>query len=233
MRVIYLLALLCGIVTTTENQTMPKTVRMNESSSVVLKAEVQSFEVKSETSTSIDLMVKLEMSLLNSGLKPVFFLRTKPPEIRGWALAKSTEALSNFDNISFDYFGESVDTSPEWSALRKALDKPSPPTDTVHILQPNESWKWIETASISLPRSDKDKNDYSKTESWESVKDLPAVWLSAICQVWSLNLEPKKGQTDTLFGYKLQKRWKSVGLLLVDDMRSEPVMLDLKTAVVR
>jgi hypothetical protein len=64
MRVVYSLALLCGIVTTTENQTMPKTLRMNESSSAVLKAEVQSFEVKSETPTSIDLTVKLEMSLV-------------------------------------------------------------------------------------------------------------------------------------------------------------------------
>lgn len=235
MRLLYLLVLLCGMATITENQTTSEKGGDKVSSSALLQGTVKSFEIDSDSQSIANLVVKLEMKLLNNGSKPVFFLQDKPPEIRGWALAKSKEALSRSDNISFDYFGESVNTSPEWAALRKALDQPSPPIGTVRILQPNESWAWIETVTISLPRTDKNKASYSDKQSWESIKQLPELWLLPVCQVWSLNLEPKssKDRTEMLFGHKLQKRWKNVGLLLLDVTNLEPIKLDLKTAVVR
>lgn len=234
MRVLYLLILLCGMVTTNiETQTLPKVATVKDCYSVVLRGEVESIEVESNTPSSVMLNVNLKMELLNNGSKPVIFLETKPPELRGGALAKKPEDFSSFTHLALDYYGESVNTSSEWTVLRNALNQPSPPLDKVRVLMPDESWRWEGRVQIALPKSG--KNNFSDNrESWENIKQLPAVWLRAICQVWSLNLEPKgNDQTEMVFGHKLQKRWKDVGLLWLDGIQSEPIALDLKTTVVR
>lgn len=233
MRVLYLLVLLWGMVTTNIGpQTLPKVATAKENYSIVLRSEVESIEIQSNTPSSVMLNVNLKMDLFNNGIKPVIFLEAKPPELRGGALAKNPEDFSSFKHLALDYYGESIDTSPEWTVLRNALNQPSPPQDKVRILMPDESWKWEGRVQISLPKSDKDA--FSDKETWESIRRLPAVWLRAICQVWSLNLEPKGTDRDELkFGNELQKRWKNTGLLWLDDIQSEPIALDLKTAVVR
>ena len=234
MRVFYLLIFLCGMVTTNiETQTLPKAEMAKKGYSVALRNDVELIEVESYTPSSVMLIVHLKLELLNNGSKPVIFLEAKPPELRGGALAKSREDFSSFKYLALNYYGESVNTSSEWTVLRKALNQPSPPPDKVRVLVPNESWKWEGRVQISLPKSGKN-SFFDKNESWENIKGLQVVWLRAICQVWSLNLEPKsKDRTELTFGKKLQKQWKNVGVLLLDDIPSEPIALDLKTAVVR
>jgi hypothetical protein len=224
------------VTTNIENQTLPEVAAANECYSVVLRGEVQLLEVKKSSPSEIMLNVSLKMELLNNGSKPVIFLETKPPELRGVALAKSPKDFSASKNLASAYYGESVDTSREWAVLRSELNQSSPPLDKVRVLIPNESWKFDGIVNISLPKNESGKDKFSlssKKESWETIKQLPAVWLRATVQVWSLNLEPKSSeQTELKFGNELQKRWKDVGLLWLDDIQSEPIALDLKTAVV-
>jgi hypothetical protein len=238
MRVLHVVAILCGVLTSAHGQTLPNSGITDDLSPTVLKATVQSFEIESKTPFSVDLTVRLKMSIVNTGPNPIIFLRTYPPEIRGWSLAESKEALSKSDLIDLVFFGESVDRSSKWLTLRRALDRPLPPANQVNILQPNEMWTWLETANLSLPKTDADKRypGYSESESWERVKRLPSIWLLPICSVWPMNLEKpnrKSGGAENPFGRKLQKRWKEVGLLLMDVTIANPIKLDMNTATIR
>ncbi len=233
MRVLYLLTLMCGmVITNIEAQTLPGVVATKEPYSVVLRGVAKSIEVKKSSPSDIMLNVNLKMELQNNGSKPVIFLEAKPPEIRGAALAKSPDEFSAFKHLVLEYYGESVETSPEWTVLRNDLNQPSPPLDKVRVLMPNESWKFESVVSIVLP-TESGKGSFSdKRESWEKIKQIPSVWLRTICQVWSLNVELKSNdRTKLIFGSELQKRWIDVGLLWLDDIQSEPIAFDLKTAV--
>ncbi|MFN0141323.1 MAG: hypothetical protein ACKVQW_14700 [Pyrinomonadaceae bacterium] len=201
--------------------------------SVVLRGEVKSVEVKKSSSSSVMLTVNLKMELVNDGPKPVIFLEVKPPELRGAALAKWPEDLSTSKSLALRYYGEAVDTSREWTDLRTALNQPSPPLGNVRVLMPRESWKFDDAVDIPLPTAS-GKSSFDKSESWETIKQLPFVWFGAICQVWSLNLEPKgTDRTKLVFGNRLQKRWNDIGLLWLNDIKSEPIALDLSSAIVK
>ena len=51
------------------------------------------------------------------------------------------------------------------------------------------------------------------------------------CILWPENIEGLVRNSDQLpFGHKLQKRWKAAGVLWLEDMRSEPIQLDLRMA---
>lgn len=234
MNICYLFILLVGMLTTNvASQKLPKAKRSKDSHSVVLRGEVKSINVE-ETSSVVELIVNLKLELLNSGSRPVILLEARPPVLRGAALAKNPDDLLSLKNLVLEYHGESVDTSAEWVTLRKELDQPSPPLDKVRVLMPNEFWKWEDSVGFSLLKDPVNNYFLDKRETWKNIKQMSIVWLRAICQVWSLNLESRSGndRTEKPFGHKLQTRWENVGLLWLDDIQSEPILLDLRTAVV-
>lgn len=235
MSIYYLLILLGGMLTTNiENQKLQEAVTPDVDS-VVLRIEVKSFEVKEIAPSEIGLILNLKLELLKNGSKPLIFLETKRPKLFGAALAKNRDELLSSKTLVFEYHGESVDTSPEWTSLRNALDQQLPPLDEVRILAPNESWKWEDIVGIALPKIS-GKNYFSdKRESWDNIKQLPTVWLQVICNVWPENLESKnsRDRRQYPFGNKLQKRWRNIGLLWLDNITSEPIVLDLKNSAVR
>lgn len=228
MRVACLLLFLCGMVINFEAQTLSNQI-VKTPYSVTLRGQAESIELSNVSASGVSLVVKLKLELHNDGTNSVIFLETKPPLLVAAALAKSTDDLVSGNNLASQYTGESIDTSPEWIALRECLKQPFPPPDKVRVLMPNESW-WIEgSVSIALPTESGKASFYPKRETWERVQELSTIWLRIAYQSWSLNLEPESNdRTKKAFGYKLQKRWKSVGLLSLDDVRSEPIMLDLK-----
>jgi hypothetical protein len=129
-----------------------------------------------------------------------------------------------------EYAGPGVDTSPEWSMLRKSLDQSYPPPDKVRILKPNESW-WLEdSGGASLPtEAGKSSLYFPKRESWEAIQKASPVWLRVICEVWPLNLEPpSRDRTELKFGYKLQQRWERDGLLWLKPFYSDSIKLGLQ-----
>jgi hypothetical protein len=71
-------------------------------------------------------------------------------------------------------------------------------------------------------------NFWPRRESWEKISKAPAAWLDVYLQVWPLNLEPASYDRSKMeFGRKLQRRWKAIGQLWLDDIVSEPIKLDL------
>lgn len=230
MRVVCLLVFLCGVVAINiEAKALPKTVNEKASYSVALRGQVESVELNNLSSSEVVLVVKLKLELLNDGACPVIILEAKPPLLVGIALARSPDDLVSGKTLVTDYKGESVNTSPEWTVLRNSLNQPSPPPDKVRILMPNESWQLEESVSIALPTGSGRSGFFPKRESWERIQELSTIGLYVTYQMWSPNLELVSTDSSKMrFGHRLQKRWKNVGLLWLDGIRSEPITLDLK-----
>src|SRR5688572_1699697 len=120
---------------------------------------------------------------------------------------------------------------PEWTALRVNLDKPKPPTDEIRIIKPKESWKVEATVGITVPIDPTKYTSSEKKERLEVLQALSPLWLRVTCILWPENIEGLVRHRDQLpFGHKLQKRWKTAGVLWLEVMRSEPIALDLKMA---
>jgi len=196
-----------------------------------LRGKVKSVEIVPTSSSSAFISIKVSMELINTGAKPIILLG-RDPRFVGAALAKDPGEFAKGNTLVWDYVGPARDDSPEWATLRASLDKPSPPTNETRIIMPNESWILEASVGVDVPTDPSKYTSSRKKESLEVIRQLSPVWLLVTCEMWPNNIEGLARDRDQLpFGHKLQKRWKDAGLLWLDDMRSEPIQLDLKTAV--
>ena len=121
-----------------------------------------------------------------------------------------------------------VSLAPEWAASRLSLDKATPPPHQSRILMPNESWSLAATVGVSLP-DHPEMFAPAKGASLKDIKELSPVGLRVVCEVWPWNLEPNADRSKLKYGGReLQRRWKDVGVLWLDDIYSEPITLNLK-----
>jgi hypothetical protein len=172
------------------------------------------------------LEIKLMLELVNTSPTPIVFLKREPRFV-GAALAKKPDDFALGNHLARTYVGPAVSLSPEWVDLRTSLDKPTPPPDETRILMPNEAWSLEATVGVSLP-DHPEMFSPAKSASLKDIKQLSNVWLRVVCEVWPWNLEPGADRSKLNFGRKLQRRWKDVGVLWLDEIYSEPMMLNLK-----
>lgn len=198
--------------------------------SVTLSGKVESIELRDVTPSGVTIVVKLKLEARNSGTKPVLFLDDEPPTITGATLTRGpSDSIGKA--LLVDYWGPSVDRSPKWTTRRKRLDKASPPPDKLKVLKPHESWRFENEVDIAVPTEAGNHSYFPKWASFETVQKYSPVWMGLNWEVWPLNLEPWSNDRSKLkFGRRLQRRWKAVGLLWLDGIYSEPIMLDLKMA---
>lgn len=172
------------------------------------------------------LEIKLMLELVNTSPTPVIFLKREPRFV-GAALAKKPDDFAIGNHLARTYVGPAVSLSPEWVALRMSLDKLTPPSDETRILMPNEAWSLEATVGVVLP-DHPEMFSPAKSASLKDIKQLSTVWLRIVCEVWPWNLEPGANRSKSDFGHKLQRRWKDVGVLWLDEIYSEPITLNLK-----
>lgn len=198
---------------------------------LTLRGRVESVRVKEIDRSSALIDIKLQMELVNVGIRPIILLQ-REPLFPGGALARKPEDFAEGNLLAADAGWPANDISPEWATLRSNLDKPRPPADATRLLMPGESWP-VETSVRLVVPTDPDKYTSSrKKESLATIQQLSPVWLRVVCELWPWNVEPLTTDRNQLkFGHKLQERWKKTGLLWLDEIYSEPMMLDVRTAV--
>lgn len=203
------------------------------SKGLTLRGRVESVGVKQIDQSSALIDIKLKMELVNVGVRPIILLE-REPLFPGGALARKPEDFEGGNLLAADAGWPSNDISPEWATLRSNLDKPSPPADETRLLMPGES-RLVETSVRLVVPTDPSKYMSSrKKESLATIQQLSPVWLRVVCELWPWNVEPLNADRNQLkFGHKLQERWKDIGLLWLEEIYSEPIMLDVRTAIVR
>jgi hypothetical protein len=198
---------------------------------LTLRGRVESVEVKEIDQSSVLIEIKLRMELVNTGGKSIILLQ-REPLFPGGSLARKPDDFEAGNVLASDAGWPSNDTSPEWTALRSSLDKPRPPAEETRLLVPGESWPLETSVTLVVPTDPSKYTSSRKKESLATIQQLSPVWLRVVCEVWPWNVEPLTPDRSKLqFGHKLQQRWKDIGLLWLDEIYSEPMIIDVKTAI--
>jgi hypothetical protein len=87
--------------------------------SLTRRGAVESVQVTKNASPSAYIAVKLRMHLVNTGDRPIIFLR-REPIFPGGGLAKKPEDFGTNKILARSYGGPSTDTSPEWGIYAPA-----------------------------------------------------------------------------------------------------------------
>jgi hypothetical protein len=194
---------------------------------IALRGRVESVQVTEIDRSSALIEIKLKMELVNVGTRPVILLQSEP-FFPGGALARKPEDFEQGNVLVVDAGWPSNDISPEWATLRSNLDKSNPPADQTRLLMPGESRPMETSVRLVVPTDPSKYTSSRKKESLATIQQLSPVWLRVVCEVWPWNVEPLNADRSQLkFGHKLQKRWKDVGLLWLEEIYSEPIMMDV------
>jgi hypothetical protein len=194
---------------------------------IALRGRVESVQVTEIDRSSALIEIKLKMELVNVGTRPVILLQSEP-FFPGGALARKPEDFEQGNVLVVDAGWPSNDISPEWATLRSNLDKSNPPADQTRLLMPGESRPMETAVRLVVPTDPSKYTSSRKKESLATIQQLSPVWLRVVCEVWPWNVEPLNADRSQLkFGHKLQKRWKDVGLLWLEEIYSEPIMMDV------
>jgi hypothetical protein len=194
---------------------------------LALRGRVESVQVTEIDRSSALIEIKLKMELVNVGTRPVILLQSEP-FFPGGALARKPEDFEQGNVLVVDAGWPSNDISPEWATLRSNLDKSNPPADQTRLLMPGESRPMETSVRLVVPTDPSKYTSSRKKESLATIQQLSPVWLRVVCEVWPWNVEPLNADRSQLkFGHKLQKRWKDVGLLWLEEIYSEPIMMDV------
>jgi hypothetical protein len=204
-----------------------------KSKALSLRGRVESVEIKEIDRSSALINIRLKMELVNTSTRPIILLR-REPLFPGGALARKPDDFEVGNVLASDAGWPSNDSSAEWATLRSSLDKASPPADETRLLMPGESWPLETSVRLAVPTDPSKYTSSRKKESLATIQQLSPVWLRVVCEVWPWNVEQLNADRNQLkLGHKLQERWKGVGLLWLEEIYSEPIMMDMKTASIR
>ncbi len=200
--------------------------------SVSLVGEVTSVEVK-EGLSQYGLNFKATLKLKNTGTIPVIFLN-ESFSFPGAFMAEKPEDFKTGKLLTSSYGGMSCSqTSEKWISLRKELDQNNPPKEKTFILGPSEE-KIINGEpvgfSILIDPSKGLSTKERESASWATIASVSQILVKLQMEVYpAWGLEPKCYGTS--YGKKLQKRWRSLGHVWLEDIQSEPMTLDLKPSL--
>lgn len=122
--------------------------------------------------------------------------------------------------------GESIALGSKWEGFRKQLDAPTPPSEAILVIKPNE-FVLFESRVFLLGRKPF-RGMTGGDINLDRLKELQGVWLKVKFQVWSRNLTTNTtGQQKPLFGERLRERWRPFGCLLLEDIVTEPIYVEL------
>lgn len=197
---------------------------------LTLRGRVEVVKVKKFDRSAALIEIKLKMEFVNVGARPIILLR-RDPLFPGGALAKNPEDFDAGKLLATDAAWPENSIDPEWTALRSNLDKPRPPEDETFLLLPGQSRAIDTSVRLVVPTDPSKYTSSQKKESLATIQQLSPVWLRVVCEVWPWNVEPLNADRRELkFGHELQKRWQDAGLLWLDEIYSEPMLVDVKTA---
>ncbi|MEZ5308369.1 MAG: hypothetical protein R2684_14580 [Pyrinomonadaceae bacterium] len=127
----------------------------------------------------------------------------------------------------------SIDGSKEWMERKELLDAKTPPARLLTKLDGGESLI-VEGKEQIYVHKEEDKYDlFIKNSLWAEFEKAKSLSLRLKYRVWSLNLEKYSLHAKKKFGRKLQKRWQKYGYLWLDDITTEPIPLDLRSASIK
>lgn len=196
-----------------------------------LKGSITGYETE-ESAKLIFVKLYIDYVLRNVSDRNIILWKRNEPdfEIEPTFTGKVVATEPDFDYskiIENHYGGPSNDTSEKFATLREYLDQPAPPAGETLILKPDETWTF--SSHVSLITNKVKKSEPSRELTFADLPGTP-LWLKVHYETWSFNIEPPTDDVDAdlPFGKTLQKKWKKYGHLMLRDITSEPIEVNLR-----
>ena|SRR5262245_15255186 len=208
----------------------------------IVQSAVKAVSVEADKSGEL-IRLELRNDLINKGATPIILwkpfilwepkvgldsFREAPYVFTGLKISRDP-AFAKKDILDEYYGGPSASFWIAWENMRKALDQAIPPSRLTRIVLPAQSLTFDSTVTIVCNK--KPSGSIPDHPTFNELQEAGTLWLRVYYETWSLNLE--RDSPDAIkrrFGHKLQERWKKYGKLLLDDMYSEPIKIELKEA---
>lgn len=216
-----------------------------------LSGKVENIKI-TEKKDILQIDANVRMSLKVIGTEPLLFWKQTYPHdesLRGHFLGLNLRVfgfLATEDKEKLLYLNglplPSIQRTKQWQDIVAEMDGKSPPENQVQSIKSGETVDFDEAWTfIFLKRKAIGSNDpywgYGSDSNVLADEILKAkdLKIRVKYRVWSPELEPRSAASidKKPFGKKLQKRWKKYGYLWLDDITSEPISLDLSSAVVK
>ena len=173
----------------------------------------------SKDSEYVRCKVDLSLKFTNTASTPVIILQPHG-DYEFWhggvslALSEKESSTNSFVYLSSAW--PSVYRFPKYQKLANLLDQKVPPTGVTRVLPPNASWSWDTSITMGLAEGNTCNQHVGVEIGWEEIKRLTApLWLRVSYEMWPFNVENFKPN----LGGILQKRWKSHGLLYLEEKK--------------
>ncbi|MEZ5308395.1 MAG: hypothetical protein R2684_14720 [Pyrinomonadaceae bacterium] len=173
----------------------------------------------------VRIIVTIHCELQNVGDRNLLFWKQGEPRPLGYALSKDLSFESG-GLLDSKYFGTSADYSEAGRSVRRSLDKAEPPPSFIRTLLPKETWDFVSEEEIVTG-----KEPRLSTVTLEKVKSSSPLWMKVFFEAWNWNIElDSKDRQKHRFSRSLQDRWSKYGHLVIDDITTEPFLLDLSSS---
>ncbi len=198
--------------------------------SLIVRGQVESARVVEDSgSASASIQVDVQLEIKNDGRRAVLILE-RDIRLSGVAVAGGDRDFSRDGVLAADYVDTARDRSSEWLKLRSELNAADPPVALLKVLQPGEAVFLKGSATLDVPL---DANRYTSSRKKATLLELmnhSRLWILVRCDMWPSNLE--ENPEGTRFGLELRRRWWNRGVLWLEPLTSEPMMLNLNDAQV-
>lgn len=183
-------------------------------------------EIVNENDGDILYRIHFKMTIKNCSLHPVLLFTEEKPFVVGTLLAGTPEKMNAGSYLVVNFGGPSVDTSPRWNLLAaNLLEQPLSKSGLVKI-QSGATYGMFEDVSFVLYTFNESR--WPKNATLNELRMKKELWFSVILYIWPDNLAPPNSETSLKFGKKVRKHWKKEGVLLLDNLMSDPIPFDLE-----
>ncbi len=197
----------------------------------LIKVTIQSVEMRviKEDSKSVQLEFSLDLTITNTSKSGVILYGKEFEEIN-LTFFKIEENKTEIVLYNLATRGSNF-VSPEVLTLQKNLSIAKPPSTLTKILKDGESYSFRKKTGRTFFKTQM-KSD--SNVAWQELLKLSPVFMTITLEMFPhyLNTKPN-ANAYFAFGKHLQKKWKKYGYFWFDDIVSEPILLDLNSAVVK
>ena len=145
-------------------------LKAQDSKMLDVKVSIKTVQIQKIFESDVRIRLETTIKFCNLGDKSLIFLKEEDyPNFPGIVLADSRENLKARNYLTFDYFGEAVNTSEKWNILSTKLDTLKPSTDNFIILKANEITEFEREIVFYLPTEKSVSSYFPKKESWEKI----------------------------------------------------------------
>ena len=201
---------------------------------VIITGTAKELKLIRENIGEIAFEVPIDIRFVNCSKEPILIFQDQDQEKRGYPWGGGSTFYNSKESVGQDKYlcgrgiwpSESRD-SETWQEIRKVLNASFPPNEFIRVINPGESWDYEFYQGLSFEKRSKPIN--SGCKSWDVIKEIDTLWLQKEFIVWPNMIE--RNSKSSKYGLSLRKKWKEKSYLLIDNIISEPIPINLREAI--